>query len=160
MTKLTHFNPHGHGHMVNVQAKIMTQRMAIACASIQFHVKTFEAIQNMHLKKGDVLAVAQIAGIMAVKKTWELIPLAHPLLLNGIDIRYVMDAEKAKIHIECEVHCEGKTGVEMEALTGASVCALTIYDMVKAMDKGIIIENIYLKEKIGGKSGHYERGTL
>lgn len=160
MEELTHFNPQGHGHMVNVQAKDNTQRIAIACASIQVQAKTFEAIQNMSLKKGDVLAVAQIAGIMAVKKTWELIPLAHPLQLNGIDIRYAMDAENAKIHIECEVHCEGKTGVEMEALTGASVCALTIYDMVKAMDKGMVIENIYLKEKIGGKSGHYERGNL
>lgn len=160
MEELTHFNPQGHGHMVNVQAKDNTQRIAIACASIQVQAKTFEAIQNMSLKKGDVLAVAQIAGIMAVKKTWELIPLAHPLQLNGIDIRYAMDAENAKIQIECEVHCEGKTGVEMEALTGASVCALTIYDMVKAMDKGMVIENIYLKEKIGGKSGHYERGNL
>lgn len=160
MKELTHFNPQGHGHMVNVQAKDNTQRIAIACASIQVQAKTFEAIQNMSLKKGDVLAVAQIAGIMAVKKTWELIPLAHPLQLNGIDIRYAMDAENAKIQIECEVHCEGKTGVEMEALTGASVCALTIYDMVKAMDKGMVIENIYLKEKIGGKSGHYERGNL
>ena len=146
--------------MVNVQAKNNTQRIAIACASIQVQAKTFEAIQNMSLKKGDVLAVAQIAGIMAVKKTWELIPLAHPLQLNGIDIRYELDALKSKIYIECEVHCEGKTGVEMEALTGASICALTIYDMVKAMDKGMVIENIYLKEKIGGKSGHYERGSL
>lgn len=160
MEELTHFNPQGHGHMVNVQTKNVTQRVAIACASIQVQAKTFEAIQNMALKKGDVLAVAQIAGIMAVKKTWELIPLAHPLQLNGIDIRYELDAEKSKIHIECEVHCEGKTGVEMEALTGASICALTIYDMVKAMDKGMVIENIYLKEKIGGKSGHYERGSL
>ena len=160
MEALTHFNPQGHGHMVNVQAKNNTQRIAIACASIQVQAKTFEAIQNMSLKKGDVLAVAQIAGIMAVKKTWELIPLAHPLQLNGIDIRYELDALKSKIYIECEVHCEGKTGVEMEALTGASICALTIYDMVKAMDKGMVIENIYLKEKIGGKSGHYERGSL
>ena len=160
MEALTHFNPQGHGHMVNVQAKNNTQRIAIACASIQVQAKTFEAIQNMALKKGDVLAVAQIAGIMAVKKTWELIPLAHPLQLNGIDIRYELDALKSKIYIECEVHCEGKTGVEMEALTGASICALTIYDMVKAMDKGMVIENIYLKEKIGGKSGHYERGSL
>ena len=160
MEELTHFNPQGHGHMVNVQAKNNTQRIAIACASIQVQAKTFEAIQNMSLKKGDVLAVAQVAGIMAVKKTWELIPLAHPLQLNGIDIRYELDALKSKIYIECEVHCEGKTGVEMEALTGASICALTIYDMVKAMDKGMVIENIYLKEKIGGKSGHYERGSL
>jgi cyclic pyranopterin phosphate synthase len=160
MEELTHFNPQGHGHMVNVQAKNNTQRIAIACASIQVQAKTFEAIQNMSLKKGDVLAVAQIAGVMAVKKTWELIPLAHPLQLNGIDIRYELDADNSKIHIECEVHCEGKTGVEMEALTGASICALTIYDMVKAMDKGMVIENIYLKEKIGGKSGYYERGTL
>ena len=160
MEALTHFNPQGHGHMVNVQAKNNTQRIAIACASIQVQAKTFEAIQNMSLKKGDVLAVAQIAGIMAVKKTWELIPLAHPLQLNGIDIRYELDALKSKIYIECEVHCEGKTGVEMEALTGASICALTIYDMVKALDKGMVIENIYLKEKIGGKSGHYERGSL
>ena len=160
MDELTHFNPQGHGHMVNVQAKTITQRSALACASIQVQAKTFEAIQNMSLKKGDVLAVAQVAGIMAVKKTWELIPLAHPLQLNGIDIRYKLDDKTFKILIECEVFCEGKTGVEMEALTGASICALTIYDMVKAMDKGMVIENIYLKEKKGGKSGHYERGTL
>lgn len=160
MDALTHFNPQGHGHMVNVQTKTITQRSALACASIQVQAKTFEAIQNMSLKKGDVLAVAQVAGIMAVKKTWELIPLAHPLQLNGIDIRYKLDDKAFKILIECEVFCEGKTGVEMEALTGASICALTIYDMVKAMDKGMVIENIYLKEKQGGKSGHYARGTL
>lgn len=160
MKELTHFNPQGHGHMVNVQAKKSTQRIAIACASIQVQAKTFTAIQTMRLKKGDVLAVAQIAGIMAAKKTWELIPLAHPLQLSGIDIRYEMDVEKSKLFIECEVHCEGKTGVEMEALTGVSVCALTIYDMVKAIDKGMVIENIYLKAKSGGMRGHYERKTL
>ena len=157
MEELTHFNPQGHGHMVNVQTKNITQRVAIACATIQVQAKTFEAIQNMALKKGDVLAVAQIAGIMAVKKTWELIPLAHPLQLNGIDIRYELDAEKSKIHIECEVHCEGKTGVEMEALTAVSVAALTVYDMCKAVQRDIEITDIRLLKKTGGKSGVFER---
>lgn len=153
----THFNEQGHGQMVDVSKKQITLRKAIATARIQMTAETYEAILEGRMKKGDVLAVAQVAGIQAVKKTSELIPMTHPLLLTGIDITFATNEYLHAIEIFCTVSCEGKTGVEMEALTGASVCALTIYDMAKAMDPSMRIDEIYLLEKEGGKSGHYVR---
>lgn len=153
----SHFNQQGHGQMINVSEKEITARKAIAQAVITPNQETYKAILDQKLKKGDVLAVAQIGGILAVKKTSELIPMAHPLILNGINIEYEMSDERHSIRIICTVRCEGKTGVEMEALTGASVCALTIYDMAKSMDPAMRIDQIYLLEKEGGKSNHYVR---
>lgn len=154
--ELTHFNEHGHGQMVDVSQKQITQRIAVAHARIRMNQETYQAIHDKAIKKGDVFAIAQVAGIQAVKKTSELIPMAHPLLLTKINITYESQLETLAIEIYCTVGCEGKTGVEMEALTGASVCALTIYDMAKAMDPGMVIDEIYLVEKEGGKSGHYK----
>ncbi|PKM64629.1 MAG: cyclic pyranopterin monophosphate synthase MoaC [Firmicutes bacterium HGW-Firmicutes-20] len=153
----THFNKQGHGQMINVSDKEVTSRKAVAQAVITPNKETYQAILDQRLKKGDVLAVAQIGGIMAVKKTSELIPMAHPLILNGINIEFEMLDESHSIRIMCTVRCEGKTGVEMEALTGASVCALTIYDMAKSMDPSMRIDQIFLLEKEGGKSNHYVR---
>ncbi|PKM64888.1 MAG: cyclic pyranopterin monophosphate synthase MoaC [Firmicutes bacterium HGW-Firmicutes-20] len=153
----THFNKQGHGQMINVSDKDVTSRKAVAQAVITPNRETYQAILDQRLKKGDVLAVAQIGGIIAVKKTSELIPMAHPLILNGINIEFEMLDESHSIRILCTVRCEGKTGVEMEALTGASVCALTIYDMAKSMDPSMRIDQIFLLEKEGGKSHHYVR---
>jgi cyclic pyranopterin monophosphate synthase len=153
----SHFNKQGHGQMINVSEKDITTRKAVAQAVITPNQETYKAIVDHKLKKGDVLAVAQIGGILAVKKTSDLIPMAHPLILNGINIEYEMSDESHSIRIICTVRCEGKTGVEMEALTGASVCALTIYDMAKSMDPSMRIDQIFLIEKEGGKSHHYVR---
>ncbi len=155
----THMNQQGYGKMVDVGDKDITHRIAKAQAKISMTHDSFRAIQLGHLKKGDVLAVAQVAGIQAVKRCADLIPMAHPLLLSGIDIDYQLDETTASIQIICTVRCDGKTGVEMEALMGASVCALTIYDMAKALDKSMRIDDVYVLEKIGGKSGHYQRTT-
>jgi len=157
--KLTHINEQGHGQMVDVTQKMITSRTAIAQAVIHMNEITYNAIMNKQMKKGDVLSVAQVGGIQAVKKTSELIPMAHPLLLTGINILFQQDDTNFSIKVVCKVTCEGKTGVEMEALTGATVCALTIYDMAKAMDSSMNITDIYLIEKIGGKSGHYVRNV-
>lgn len=154
---LTHLNNQGHGKMVDVSNKNETQRIALAQAKISMNAEAYEAIIHQRLKKGDALAIAQVAGIQAVKQTSNLIPMAHPLMITSVDIQFYPNDEKQEIRIECEVHCFGKTGVEMEALSGASVCALTIYDMAKALDKSMRIDDIYLLEKQGGKSGHYER---
>jgi cyclic pyranopterin phosphate synthase len=120
--------------------------------------ETLDAIVEGQIKKGDVLAVAQVAGIMAAKRTFELIPMCHNILITGCDIDFNIDREKSIIYIESKVRTKGKTGVEMEALTAVSVCALTIYDMCKAMDREMIIGDIKLIEKDGGKSGHFTRG--
>ena len=158
--ELTHINEQGHGQMVDVSEKNISTRVASAQAVIHMNDKTYHAIMNKEMKKGDVLSVAQVAGIQAVKKTSELIPMAHPLLLTGINIMFYEDEKTHSIRIICTVKCEGKTGVEMEALTGASVSALTIYDMAKAMDPSMKITDIVLIEKKGGKSGHYVRNLL
>lgn len=158
--ELTHINEQGHGQMVDVSEKNISTRVASAQAVIHMNDKTYHAIMNKEMKKGDVLSVAQVAGIQAVKKTSELIPMAHPLLLTGINIMFYEDEKTHSIRIICTVKCEGKTGVEMEALTGASVSALTIYDMAKAMDPSMKITDIVLIEKTGGKSGHYVRNLL
>lgn len=158
--ELTHINEQGRGQMVDVSEKLISTRVASAQAVIHMNEKTYHAIMNKEMKKGDVLSVAQVAGIQAVKKTSDLIPMAHPLLLTGINIMFYEDEQSHSIRIICTVSCEGKTGVEMEALTGASVSALTIYDMAKAMDPSMRITDIVLIEKKGGKTGHYVRNLL
>lgn len=143
--------------MVDVSAKDDTERMAVAAGEIRMAVQTLEAIKTGSLKKGDVLAVAQVAGIMAAKNTAALIPMCHPLFLTGVDIDFTIDEVNSRVIIKAAVKTTGKTGVEMEALTAVSAAALTIYDMCKAIDKGMIIGDIRLLEKKGGKSGHYIR---
>jgi len=152
--RLTHLNERGEAHMVDVGAKTATVRLARAQASVRMQPATRQAILAGQLPKGDVLATARIAGIMAAKKTSELIPLCHPLALEKVSVEIMPDGDD-RLMIEACAQLTGKTGVEMEALTAASVAALTIYDMVKAIDRGLVIESIQLIEKSGGKSGHY-----
>ncbi|WP_275934978.1 MULTISPECIES: cyclic pyranopterin monophosphate synthase MoaC [Clostridium] len=153
--EFTHFNENGRAHMVNVGGKDDTKRIATAVGSIKMNKETINIIKNGLIKKGDVLSVAQIGGIMGAKKTSDLIPMCHNIFLTGADIKFnVLDTE---IEIEATVSTYGKTGVEMEALTAVSVTALTIYDMCKAVDKDMIIGEIKLIKKTGGKSGNYER---
>ncbi|MEG2037992.1 MAG: cyclic pyranopterin monophosphate synthase MoaC, partial [Ruthenibacterium sp.] len=132
-----------------------THRVAVAVGSLYLLPATLEKIRAGGFKKGDVLAVAQVAGILAAKRNWELIPMCHPLILTGIDLTFALVDEPTKIDIRAEVSCRGETGVEMEALTAVSVAALTIYDMCKAVQRDMHIENIHLVSKSGGKSGDY-----
>jgi len=155
--ELTHLNKEGYAKMVNVSSKLDTVRVAVAEGKVSMKKETLKRIVNGGLKKGDVLAVSQVAGIMAAKKTSELIPMCHPLLLTGIDITYDYDFDSLELTIKSKVSLTGKTGVEMEALTAVSVAALTVYDMCKAIDKGMTIKSIRLLKKSGGKSGMYER---
>ncbi len=157
MSSLTHFNADGRGRMVDVSDKADTRRVAVACATISMDRPTFVLIKEGKLGKGDVLGVAQIAGIMAAKQVWQLIPMCHPLFLTGVDLSFSLLEEQGAVEIQAKVSTTGKTGVEMEALTAVSVAALTIYDMCKAVDKGMVISEIYLLEKTGGKSGDYRR---
>ena len=154
MTELTHFNEQERARMVDVTEKQITHRKATAEVTVVMQPETLQRIKEGQVKKGDVLAVAQVAGIMAAKKTSELIPMCHPLLISGVDIHF-RDNDQQELTITATVKVTGQTGVEMEALTAAQVAALTVYDMCKAMDKGIRITNGHLVEKIGGKSGHY-----
>lgn len=156
MDKLTHFKD-GKAVMVDVGDKDITKRTAIARTEINMSNETFMRVKEGTMKKGDVLGVARVAGIMAAKQTSNLIPMCHPLLINSVEIEFCLDDENSKIVIEAGVKISGKTGVEMEALTAASITALTIYDMCKAMDKDMVIGNTYVVEKSGGKSGHYIR---
>lgn len=156
--QLTHINEQGRAKMVNVGEKDVTRRTAEAVGYVIVNNKTFERIKNGENKKGDVLGTAQIAGIMASKKTWEIIPMCHQVALTAVDIEFNLvsiDEEQGKVDIRSKVSCHGQTGVEMEALTAVSVAALTIYDMCKSMQRDITIENIHLVEKSGGKSGLY-----
>lgn len=157
MAELTHFNDEGRAKMVDVSAKDVTLRTATAGGTVILSGETFALVESGRMKKGDVLAVAQVAGIMAAKKNAELIPMCHPIALTGVDISFVLDREKHTIDISATVRCKGETGVEMEALTAVSVTALTIYDMCKAAQKDIVIDNIRLLSKTGGKSGDYLR---
>ena len=158
MKQFTHFNDEGHARMVDVSDKQVTARTAVAVSSIAVNDLIYEQIIHQTNRKGDVLAVAQLAGIMAAKDTSRIIPMCHPLALSGIDINFRWETQDTYIlHIECTVKTKGLTGVEMEALTGASVTALTIYDMTKAADKGMIIGPTYLVHKSGGKSGDFNR---
>jgi cyclic pyranopterin phosphate synthase len=157
--KLTHIDDAGKANMVDVSEKAETSRMAIATGSIKMHVDTLQHILSNTNKKGDVIATARIAGIMAAKKTSDLIPLCHPLMLNKIGIEIEADHDLPGLRLEATAKVSGKTGVEMEALTAASVACLTIYDMAKAVDRGMVIGDIGLKEKLGGKSGHWVQSS-
>jgi len=157
MTNLTHFDEAGRGRMVDVSAKEVTTRIALASGEIHMLANTLEHIQQGKLKKGDVLAIADVAAIMGAKKTPDLIPMCHPLMLSGIDVSFSELTETCGIKVEVSVKCKGKTGVEMEALTAVSAALLTIYDMCKAVDKGMRLTNIQLEEKKGGKSGDWNR---
>lgn len=152
----THFNDEGRAKMVDVTSKDDTVRIASAHGEIRMKSETIMAIKENRIKKGDVLAVAQVAGIMAAKKTPSLVPMCHPLLLTSVNLKF--NIQDHSIETVATVKLRGKTGVEMEALTAATVACLTIYDMCKAMDRAMIIDKIYLIEKEGGKSGHFKRG--
>ena len=153
---LTHFNQEGRARMVDVSDKVETARVAVARGKITMQEETFERIRSGLVAKGDVLAVAQIAGIMAAKQTSQIIPMCHPLMITGGKLSFNL-VEPGEVNIEAIMKVNGKTGIEMEALTAVSVAALTIYDMCKAMDKTMTIGDIYLVEKLGGKSGHFVR---
>ena len=159
MGEFTHFNQEGHAKMVDISEKSETARIAVALSSIKVSEEIYEKITKQEIKKGDVLAVAQVAGIMAAKKTADIIPMCHPIMLKGVDISFQWedDAEDFQLIISATVKTVGSTGVEMEALTAASVTALTIYDMCKSLDKGMVIGHTYLVEKSGGKNGDYKR---
>jgi len=158
--ELTHFNDEGRARMVDVSAKDVTLRTATAMGRVVLNPETFALVESGKMKKGDVLAVAQVAGIMAAKKTWELIPMCHPIALTGVDISFRLDREHSTIEIQATTRCKGETGVEMEALTAASAAALTIYDMCKAVQRDITIEQICLLQKSGGKSGTFIREAM
>lgn len=153
--EFSHFDEDGNAVMVDVSGKEITQRRALAEGKIRVNREVFEAIAGRKVKKGDVLTVAQVAGIMGTKRTAELIPMCHLLNLANSEVRFEMNPEKLEIKAFCQVKTEGKTGVEMEALTGVSTALLTIYDMCKAIDKRMVIEEIHLCEKSGGKSGTF-----
>ena len=156
MEELTHFNEQGRAKMVDVTGKTVTCRTAVAKGEIHMSRETLGRIRSGTVKKGEVLAVAQVAGIQAAKHTWELIPMCHPLPLTGIDISFALLEEPFRVEITAAVTCTGVTGVEMEALTAGSAAALTIYDMCKAIQKDMRIEHIRLLSKSGGKSGDYK----
>ena len=154
---LTHINDQGRARMVDVSEKAITHRIAVAAGSIYMQPETLQAIIDGQIKKGDVLAVAQVAGIMAAKQTSSIIPMCHPLMLSGIDIHFETDTEENAVHIKASVKTTGQTGVEMEALTAVSAAALTVYDMCKAVQRDMVIDRIRLLKKTGGKSGTFER---
>jgi len=159
MSRLTHFNKQGEAHMVDVGDKPATRRVAIAEGRISMQAETLALIQQGGHKKGDVLGIARIAGIMAAKKTSDLIPLCHPLALSHIAIDLVPDATSNSVLCTARVETTDQTGVEMEALTAVQISLLTIYDMCKAVDRGMTLGEIRLLEKSGGKSGLWQRGT-
>jgi cyclic pyranopterin phosphate synthase len=152
---LTHIDGNGNAVMVDVSEKTPTKRTAVAVGYISMSEESFNTVREGRAKKGDVLGVAQVAGIMATKRTSDLIPLCHVLNLTKSSVNFRLLPEECKIEATCTVSCDGKTGVEMEALTGASVALLTVYDMCKAIDKRMVIESVHLVEKHGGKSGDF-----
>ncbi|MEL0027669.1 MAG: cyclic pyranopterin monophosphate synthase MoaC [Perlucidibaca sp.] len=154
---LTHLDSQGSARMVDVGDKPDSQRVATATAAIRMRAETLALIQDGGHPKGDVLAVARIAGIQAAKRTWELIPLCHPLMLTAVQVDLTADPDLPGVRISARCRVQGPTGVEMEALTAASVAALTLYDMCKAVDRGMVIEQVRLEEKAGGASGHWLR---
>lgn len=155
MGELTHFNKQGRARMVDVTEKAVTHRRAVAAGEIHVSPETMAHIKNGTMKKGDVLAVAQVAGIQAAKHCWELIPMCHPVPLTGVDIRFSLSEDPCRVEILAEVSCTGPTGVEMEALTAVSAAALTVYDMCKALQRDMRIEHIRLLAKSGGRSGDF-----
>ncbi|MBA4538590.1 cyclic pyranopterin monophosphate synthase MoaC [Bacillus aquiflavi] len=162
MTGFTHFNEAGRAKMVDVSKKPETFRTAVARSSITVNREIYDNITLNKVKKGDVLAVAQVAAIMASKKTWDMIPMCHPISLTGVDVSFEWKQKEQQftLIITTFVKTKGSTGVEMEALTAASVCALTVYDMCKAVDKGMVIGPTYLVEKTGGKNGDFIRKEI
>lgn len=155
--ELTHTDGSGHAHMVDVGAKEVTERVAVAGARVLMEPETLRLIRANALAKGDVLAVARLAGIMAAKRTSDLIPLCHPLALSHVGVELELSDAPPCVQITATACCRGRTGVEMEALTAASVAALTIYDMAKAVDRSMQIDRVLLQEKRGGRSGHWKR---
>jgi cyclic pyranopterin phosphate synthase len=154
---LTHLDDSGRARMVDVSDKAITQRDATARAVVSMQPETARLIGAGQMAKGDVLAVAQVAGVMAAKRTPDLIPLCHPLPISGVEMTFDLDVERARLEIHATVRVTGRTGVEMEALTAAAVAALTVYDMCKAVDRGMSIGQVELLHKIGGKSGEFVR---
>lgn len=159
MSKLSHINERGEARMVDVSDKATTSRTAVAEGFVAMTAETLALVESGTATKGDVLATARIAGIMAAKKTHELIPLCHPLAITKATVDFELSHAPPGVHITAEVRVSGQTGVEMEALTAVSVACLTIYDMLKAADKGMIISNVRLLEKTGGRSGVYRAGA-
>ena len=157
MKKLTHINQKGDAQLVDITDKAISHRKATAEGSIQLNKETLKLIQNNMIKKGDVLNTARIAGIQAAKKTWELIPLCHSISLTKIDINFIINKKNNTITCQSSCECFAQTGLEMEAFTAVSIALLTIYDMVKAVDRSMVISNIHLVEKSGGRSGLYIR---
>ena len=155
--EFTHFNEQGRAKMVDVGEKNISRRVAVAAGRVLVSRETFALIQSGGMKKGDVLTVAQIAGIMGAKKTPELIPMCHPILMDGIDLKLELNEERSSVEITATVSCDGRTGVEMEALTAVSAAALTVYDMCKAVQKDMVIADIRLLSKTGGVHGDYHR---
>ena len=153
----THFNEQGRAKMVDVGEKPVTVRTAVAAARVLVNRQTFDLIRSGGMKKGDVLTVAQVAGVMGAKRTPDLIPMCHPVLIDGIDLNLSLDEERCSVEIRAEISCDGRTGVEMEALTAVSTAALTVYDMCKAVQKDMVISDICLLRKTGGVHGDFER---
>ena len=157
MSDFTHFNDQGRARMVDVGEKPLSQRTAVAAARVLVNDHTFSLIQSGGMKKGDVLTVAQIAGIMGAKRTPDIIPMCHPILMDGIDLELSLDEGRKSVEIRAAVSCDGRTGVEMEALTAVSTAALTVYDMCKAVQKDMVITDVRLLEKSGGVHGDFHR---
>ncbi len=156
MNEFTHFDEQGRAVMVDVAAKAETRRVAVTSGRIRMRPETLALIRDGGAKKGDVLGVARLAGIMAAKRTADLIPLCHPIPLTRVSVDFHLDETAHAVECTATAECVGRTGVEMEALTAASVALLTIYDMCKAVDRGMVIESVHLLEKLGGKSGHWK----
>lgn len=157
MADFTHFDDQGKARMVNVGQKDVTGRTAVAAGRVLLNRTTFDLIRSGGVKKGDVLTVAQIAGIMGAKRTPDLIPMCHPILIDGMDLQLHLDETRCSVEIQAALRCNGRTGVEMEALTAVSVAALTIYDMCKAVQRDMVIADIHLVRKTGGVHGDYQR---
>ena len=157
MSDFTHFNEQGRAKMVDVGEKPISQRVAVAGARVLVNENTFNRIKSGGMKKGDVLTVAQIAGVMGAKRTPDIIPMCHPILMDGINLDLSLDEERLSVEIKAEVRCDGRTGVEMEALSAVSIAALTVYDMCKAVQKDMVISDIRLISKTGGVHGDYYR---
>ncbi len=157
MGKLSHFDSEGRARMVDVSSKPETRRVAVASGRVGMKTETLRRIMDKEIEKGDVLGIARVAGIMAAKKTGEIIPLCHPLHIDTVEVYFQPDVEHSEVRIETRVKSTGRTGVEMEALVAAAATALTIYDMCKAIDRGMKISDIMLQKKSGGKSGTYIR---
>ena len=157
MADFTHFNDQGRARMVDVGEKDVTHREAVAAARVLVNRETFELIRSGGVKKGDVLTVAQVAGILGAKRTPELIPMCHPVQISGVDLRLTLDEMRCSVEITASAKCDGRTGVEMEALTAASVAALTVYDMCKAVQRDMVITDVRLLSKTGGVHGTFQR---